>query len=583
MSFFSGTTSLTAARSAATPARTPTRSDLLGRQYQPFSNPFFDHANTYMPTDISSLFRYCQYYHMTHGIINAIATRASEYSVTDLIVQHKDSGVRERWEELLLGSMNYRVLQYEINLDYNVMGNAFVSLHLPFRKYIICGNCGKDVDAIQSRNNWRYSGHKFWLTCEKCGQSGYAKSMDRFIPNPYEIGLIRWNPQDVSINYNEATGRCDYILRIPSRLQKEIEMGKKETVATVPDLFLQATKEQVSIVFDPNEVFHVRRPNISTVNRGWGLPMLMPVLKDAFYMQIMKKANEAVLLEHILPQSFIYPQPATAGADPFVTVDLTQWRDHLRAEIARQRMDPAYTAIVPFPVGHQTIGGQGRSLLLMPEIQQIAEHITVGMGFPSDLVFGNSHYAGTTVSMRMLENQFLSLMHGQHRLVDWVTERIGAFLNWPKPEARFKPFSRADDIQRASFMLQLNQMKKVSDTTLLSLVDRRPEDESALMAKEVGIMADGIRSHMIAEAELQNEVQKIQHRGTAEGEAIYNQTAQREAAKQQTQQQPTPFPDQMSSGLSGPGGMTLENAMAVDQMIQSGDFDPPPQTLPPRE
>lgn len=596
MSFFSGTSSLSAARGAALPGITPTRSDLLGRKYQPFANPFFDHANTYLPTDVKQLFRYCRFYHMTHGVINAVMTKASEYAVTDLIIQHKERTSQDRWSDLLLRMMNYRVLQYEVNLDYNVMGNAFVSVSFPFRKELICGSCNKRHDAIKSRSRWKYDGNRFTLTCDSCGQTGHAQSMDKYTKNFQEITLIRWNPEHIDVHFNEATGHCDYTLQIPPELKAKIKSGRKDVVATMPEIFLAAVRKDVNVVFDRRELFHMRRPALSSAQRGWGHPAIMPVLKDAFYMQVMKKANEAALLEYILPKDFIFPQPATGAADPFVVSDLSRWRDHLRTEMARMRIDPAYTAIVPFPVGHQSIGGQGRSLLLMPEIQQIAEHIVVGLGFPVDLLFGAGSYAGNNVSMRMLENRFLYDHHAAQHLVEWVVQKIATWLDWPVPQVKFKPFKMADDMQRHQFLSLLNQAKKVSDTTLLSQLDMDVEVEAELIEKDASVRKRALEASFRQEAQLQGimsiEAAKAQGLGQAEMERAMAaaQSAQRGqpgGAQPQGAAELDPntmVQQQFDTGLQGPGGMTIDNAQALDQALQSGGVDmrPLPEQLPPR-
>ena len=455
------------------------------------------------------------------------STKAAEYPVTDLILQHSSNGVRERWEELMLGQLNYRVHQLEINLDYYVYGNAFVSPSFPFRKKLICSSCNGEADAIESRKSWRYTNHRFWLTCEKCGQTDWAKSRDDYYPKPSEIGLIRWNPENVSIFYNEATGRIDYSLDISSDLRSSIQVGRKDVVSATPDIFLRAVQSKRRLVFDKRSIFHMRRPQLSSAERGWGPPLLMPVLKDAFYMQIMKKAQETALLTYLLPQIFLYPQPASGTADPFVTVDLRDWRSHIQRELSRQRLDPAYYGILPFPIGQESIGGNGKNLLLMQEIRGMGEMISIGMGFPSDLVFGQGTYAGTSVSMRMLENFFLSNVMGHQRLVTWYMAQIGAFLNWPTPVGRFKPFRMADDLQRQAFAFQLNQAQKISDTSLLSLAEFKVEDESQLQVSEAETRFDALKEKQLLTAKLQGEAAVVQARYQAKAQNVMQEAQQK--------------------------------------------------------
>jgi hypothetical protein len=557
MSMFFGGTAQGPGR-ASQLSQTGSRSDVLGRQYQAFSNPFFDLASTYTPPTIKALFGFCRFFHLTHGIIHAVNTKAAEYPVTDLLLSHKDAGVQRRWEELMHGVLNYRTHQVEINLDYSIYGNAFVSPSYPFTKYLKCKCCGAETEATKSRANWRYNNHGFWLSCAKCGQTDWASATDRYYPRLGDINLQRWNPEFISMFTNEATGRCDYTLDFSAEFRNGITMGRKDLVATTPNAILDAVRLQRTIVFDSNSVFHLRRPGPSQMMHRWGVPLMMPILKDAYYMQIMKKAQEAVLLQHLVPQIFLFPQPATAGADPFTTTNLVDWRDHIRRELARQRMDPSYYGILPFPLGHQVIGENGKSLMLMPEIQSMAEHIVVGMGFPVDLIFGNGTYAGSSVNMRMLENSFMGNINAHMRLVHWVIKHFATFLGLPRCDARFKAFRMADDTQRMQLLLQANQGGLVSQTSMLSQMDLKPEDEAELQLKELTINAELMRRR----GEMQASIQGRQAVIMAKEQARAQVTGQNTMALE-TMSKKSPFDQAVQSGVGGPQGVTLDAVAAA--------------------
>ena len=562
MSFFGGLTQ--GSPRMASPATSASRTDILGRRYQPFSNPFFDLASTYTPPTVKALFGFMRHFHLTHGIVSAINNKASEYPITDLLLAHKDAGVLQRWEELMHGVLNYRVHQLEINLDYNVFGNAFVSPSLPFTKVLTCMKCMGKHEALKVRALWRYSNKGFWLACPKCGQSEYAKAHDEYYPRINDLNIIRWNPELIQLYNNEATGTVDYSLDFSAQFKNDVVQGRKDLVATTPQEILEAIKQSKMLVFDRRAVYHLRRPGLSGMQR-WGTPLMMPVMKDVFYMQVMKKAQEAVLLQHLIPQVFLFPQPATSGADPFSVANLADWREHIRRELARQRMDPAYYGILPFPLGHQTIGEHGKSLLLMPEIQAMAEHIVVGMGFPVDIIFGNGTYAGSSVNMRGLENFFMGNVLAHKRLVAWLMRHFATFLGWPVPEARFKGFRMADDLQRAQLLSQLNQQNMVSATTALAQIDINAEDELKLMEKELGARSSYLRNKSAVEADIMGEQQLVTAKYMARAQAAGQSAAALEASSRKS-----PFDDMVGSGVNKPPGITLDaTAAALAKKIQT--------------
>ncbi len=562
MTFFGGQASATGR--AAQFSSTQSRGDILGRRHQPFANPFFDHAGTYLPPTMKAMFGFCRYYHLTHGIINAINSKAAAYPITDLVLQHRDTGVVKKWNDLMLGVLNYRVHQVEINIDKNCYGNSFVSVQYPFMKKLKCGSCSKDFDAVNIRAMWRYSNHRFWLSCPKCGQTGYAKSSDHYSPKYSDIGLVRWNPEQVSVFFNEATGRIDYSLELTQSFRSQVTMGRKDLVATTPEIFLEAVASRRNLVFDRRDIFHMKMPGLSAMDRGWGVPPIMPVLKDAFYLQVMKKANESILMSQISPQIFLFPQPATATADPFAVTDLQGWRDHIRRELARQRQDPAYYGILPFPLGHQTIGENGKSLLLGPEMRQMAEEICVGMGFPIDLVFGQANYAGASVSLRMLENRFIGESGDHVRLVQWVMGKLGAFLNWPVPEAKFKPFHMADDVQRQNLLMNLAQLGKISDTALLSALDITVEDEVKMIRAELALRQGVVKEQQLIQAATAGEAAVVSAKYQAKAQAALQTAMAVEATPR-----PDPFAEENASVLRRPGAFPMDStAVALARAVE---------------
>lgn len=539
--------------SAGGPGLTPDRRRQLGSQgdnYAAFANPFFDQAGTYTPTTVKELYAYCRHFHLTHGLINAINTKAAEYPVTDLIFEANEPSLVARYEELFFEGLDYSTQQIAINVSKNVYGIAFVSVNFPFEKFLRCGACKEEISAMRSRPFWRYTVGRFRLTCPKCGATGPADSADRPQRKASEISLMNWNPEQISIFENEVTGRKDYVYEPSPRFRQAIKLGRKDLVCTTPELFLEAVRLDRPVVLDPSRVFVMKRPGLPQQGGGSGIPLMFPVLKDAYYLQVMKRANETICLQHLVPQIFIFPQPSTSGADPYVTASLSDWRDTIRAELAIQRRDPAYYGVVPFPLGHQVIGENGRSLMLLPEIQEQARQICIGMGFPPDLIFGNGSYAGNSVNMRMLENVFLGDVRQHKRLLRFVLTQISTFMNWPPVTGRFKPFRMADDLQRQGFFFTLNQAKKISDTTLLSLVDLRVDTETKLQSEEVAARGAAMREMQSMEASIQSDAQVIMAKGQSKAQEVMAEAQAKAMAPK-----PDPFIEAVSSPVNQAAGL----------------------------
>ena len=451
----------------------------------------------------------------------------------------------------------------------NCYGNNCSSIGYPFKKWLCCQHCDfKDV-AAKIRQHWIFTSNQFRLTCPKCGYIGDALAKDEYIKNASGIKMIRWNPEDIEITYNDITGEYTYFYTIPATVRNDIVIGRKDIVEGVPQVFIQAMREQKGVIFSKENFFHMRRPTLATQDRGWGTPLLLPVLKDTFYLQVMKKAQEAILLEHIVPLRTMFPQAGSGSSDPYTSVNLVDWRDQIAMEIARWRFDSNYIPILPLPIGTQTIGGDGRNLLLTQEIQAWSDQILNGMGVPVEFIRGGMQYAGTNVSMRMMENSFIGYILRLKAQARFIMRQIAAFMDWPVANIRFKPFKMADDLQRKAFLFQLNQANKVSDTTLLADSDLDQNEENQIMIRETDTRLEATKKQQLAMAQIQGEQQLIMMKFQAKGQQVAAQAQQAPVAPGE----PGGAEQQQAGG--SPGGSEVQPGAGVPQEAQ------PQQAMPP--
>lgn len=557
-----------------------------------YPSPFFDIAHTYLPVTVKQMFRWCRYYFLTNGLINATVFKLAEYPVTELIIDHPSKDVVNKWTEYLQDHLRFRPFQTECGLDYYTYGNALCSLSFPFKKYLKCKSCGFMEEAKRIRPHWTFTNYQFRMGCPKCSAIGVAEPKDMYFRNASGIKMVRWNPEDVEIKYSDLSGEYTYFYNIPPTVRNDVIIGKKDVVEEVPQVFIQALRQQKGVTFSKDLFFHLRRPTLANQDRGWGIPLLLPVLKDTFYLQVMKKAQEAILLEHIVPLRVLFPQPSSGTSDPYTTINLVDWRDHVAAEIARWRFDNNYIPIMPLPLGNQTIGGDGRALLLTQEMQMHSESIINGLQVPLEFIKGGLSYSGTNVSMRMLENQFLGYIQSQKMMANWIVEQISSYMKWPKVNVRFKPFKMADDIQRKAYLFQLNQAGKISDTTLLADADLKQEEEDEIMIRETAMRIKATEKQQLAIAELQGKQQVIMMKQQAkaqqemqqammappapgepgaEGAAMGGQQGMLPPGQEQQGQEGQQGGQQMPPELQvqGPGGQAIQ-AQSPMQMGQQG-------------
>jgi hypothetical protein len=506
-----------------------------------YPSPFFDLGHTYLPTSVKHLFQWCRYYFLVNPLINAVTYKMAEYPITPLIVDEEDAELRARWENAIENTFKLRGFQIETGLDYFCFGNTFITLHFPFIKYLICMNCEEREEIKKA--NYKFRNHKYNLYCKKCKTTTESKVYDHNIKDLKGIRPLRWNPEQILVEHNEVTGKTDYFFKIPIKLRNDIMMGKRHIIESIPNEFIEALRDSKSLRFRDGEMYHLKRPTIAQKDQGLGMPSILPVLKDTYYLQILRKAQESIAQQYIVPLRILFPQAGSAAADPYSTADLSMWRARIEDEIEKWKLDQNYIPILPLPVGNETIGGEGKALMLHQEMRAWSEQIVAGMHVPIEFVFGGMQYTGSNVSMRMLENQFLGYRTEQLIMCrDFILGRIAHYMGWPKPKIHFKRFRMADDLQRTALVFQVNQAMKCSDTTLMDEMDLEIVQEEKHKAAELDKQLDNTRKTQMASAALQGELQIIAARYQAQAMAILGRAGLT----------PTmPSPTGMGSGASG--------------------------------
>lgn len=510
---------------------------------------------------------------MTNPLINAVTYKMAEYPVTELVFLDEDQDIRKKWQQLSTDVLRLRPFLIEVGLDYFTYGNAFVTVHFPFHKYLICRSC-KSKTKI-NRAVYSFRNMKYYLSCNVCNTQGEADVEDVTIKSINDIKLIRWNPESVGIEHNEITGSTSYYLEISTSLKNSIIMGKRNIIEEIPHEFIEALRKGKSLKFTKENLFHLKRPTIAQKDQGWGMPLILPVLKDAYYLQILRKAQEAIANGYIVPLRLLFPQVTDSVSNPYSTTNLGLWRERIEAEIYKWRLDPNYIPVLPLPIGNQMIGGEGKALNLHQEMRAWSEQIIAGMHVPTEFIYGGLQYSGSNVSMRMLENQFLGYRATLLILCrDFILARIARYMDWPKPKVEFKRFKMADDLQRTALAFQMNQAQKISDTTLLEEADFDFVTEEKLKKEEVKKQIEGNRNMQIAQANIQGEVMKVQAKYQKEVQKMMaGAVDETSPAVMQAAAQSTPGLDQSQQGI--PDGTTAypenaQGARGIPQDMQSG-------------
>jgi hypothetical protein len=216
--------------------------------------------------------------------------------------------------------------------------------------------------------------------------------------------------------------------------------------------------------------------------------------------------------------------------------DLSNWKREMESQLAKRRRDPNYKAIIPFPVGFERIGGDGKALMLAPELDFLSKTIVGSMGIPQEFIYGGPMtWSGGSVNLRAVENEFLHQRSQLLHLVIWISERIKLYTGMQTPKSmRFSDFKMADDVQKQQLLFQAASLDKVSWHDFLVEMGKDPKLEEEKIRQEKEFQLKLQERTLIANTEAAGKAQLIQTR--------YNRMVQEELAAAGATPMPTKDP-----------------------------------------
>lgn len=496
-------------------------------------NPFFDLSALYFPNDVKESFKMARVIYYTNGLVRQAIKKLAEYAITNLeysASDDKDSGLSETeiemlYKEIFEDTMEIKRFLIGVGLDYFVYGNAFTTIYFPFERRLTCPHCSethKDknpetlpearVDEhtfpIRDIADWKYTGCKYKGTCPSCNRKVEFRAQDHVSQSQRDIKLIRWNPEHISIKYYPFTGEREYALDPAAYSGDSIKNGENDFIARTPSVVLDCIAKDKTVILNSRDIYHFMSEGPTDDQQQWGKAIIICAFKNIFYTAILRKGAQAIATDQIVPLRVLFPQIQGSEGIAAGAIKMRTYEAAIRREYEDWRKDPNHIMISPIPIGMQFLGGQGRSLLPTPEIQQATEEVFLSLGIPQGVILGNAHWAGNSIAMRMIENAFLNYRDQIHAVLSFIQTRIRDYLNLPACEVKMREFKMLDDVQYKQLMLNMAASKMISKERVLDMFDIPYEKEQKDIEKE---LADEAKMHAHAQAEamrIQNTLQR---------------------------------------------------------------------------
>lgn len=492
---------------SGTSGASPAKSEhWLGKGNALFPDPFFDMASLAMPTNSAAVLRYCEFIVSQNPTLRQAIHRIVSYFCTDIDVTDKEAAREEKLKFKMFMRHELRIMA-ELNkilLDRMVYGNAFVSILMPFRRYLSCPGCAKNGRALvlplaqvynNKQFNFRWKEFEFHATCPRCKYSGQWSHRDRPSTQETDVKVKRWNPHEIEIEYDALSDDCAYIWKIPEAYRKDIRVGNLYHLERANWEVIKAVKANQHLRFDDGVVFHMREPTLAgQYTQGWGFSRILTSFRQAWYVQILRRFNEAIAADFVMPFRLLSPGvkagTGDSNGDPLVVSDLSDVSQRLLDIVADHRKDPATWHTCPFPVEYQILGGEARQLAPRELLQEGVDELLNGVGVPGDMYRGTMSMQTVYPAMRLFESQHAPLIQEVNDLLQFVSQAVARALNWEPIECRLLPPTIADDVNQQMAKLQLMLSRQISQTSGLQSLNLDVEEENRRMLEEERFVAE---------------------------------------------------------------------------------------------
>ena len=468
-----------------------------------FPDPFCDIASLSMPESIQSALRWTEYIMNANGVYRQAIDRVVSYFITDIDVFDAGENTtgreeKEKYRVFLEDTLQVRNALHTIAMDYMTYGNSFTSLLLPFRRYLSCKRCSFEMpfDKIYNSSQcaFAWQNFEFHATCPKCKYTGPWRHIDRRSGEAGNMHIKRWSPHEIDILWDPYTDECSYVWKIPQDYRTLIKEGHLHHLERASWEVIQAVKTDQNLMFDKGVIFHLKEDALAGMrNRGWGISRVLTNFRQAWYVQILQRYNEAIALDYVVPFRVITPAPRGGdgqSADPVHTINLSNFSARVQAMVRARRTDPARWNVLPFPVNYQALGGDATQLAPRDLLDQGLETLLKCIGMPVELFNGTLSFQAAPAALRLFEANWSHLPHNLNKFLDELVNQISRFMSWEPIGARLVRVTHADDLNRQMAKLQLMQAQQISKSTGLKSVGLDYEEEVKSMLEEEKIYAE---------------------------------------------------------------------------------------------
>ena len=435
-----------------------------------FANPWEDLASNYAPKTMKSALELCEFLYINDTTYKRASERVVNYFLTEAKFTGQSGEEQKKFEDLMDKDFDLMGSLQAVGYDMMTYGNSFSTISFPFVRSIACKEC-KTERNIKHIEDFAYDLEtgKIKTYCPKCKTDKPHEINDYKKKDSKSIKIVRWNPKLMTINANRLTHDMEYWTEVPMEVKAGVKSQDKFFLRTTPKAFLEAARLDKNFKFNNSHIHHMREPFVAGLwLGGWGLPSILSSFKNFFRLQILRRYNETLMMDYIVPLRIISPaQGSYQEGNSIYNNMMREWRSQMQDAVVRHRQDGTDWNFFPFPVTYQAVGGEGRELAPVDLIEKEEDRLLNGRGIPPELYRSTMSLQAAPIALRVFERTWSSLVRGFGLLAQNTTDAVSKYMASGDFECEIASVKIIDDIENKSWRLQAMAANQISKETAM--------------------------------------------------------------------------------------------------------------------
>jgi len=392
---------------------------------------------------------------------------------------------KRRYKEFFYDQLQIMNMAALVGDDFMCYGNSASSLYLPFNRVLTCEKCKlvRNIEGIKDVQ-LELKALKFSSRCPRCEEKTTHTHKDLRSLDENRISLVRWNLHELNMTHSPLSGDTEIYWDVSAILKDQIKKSNHLALCKTPWEVIKTVSNDSLLKFNNNVVYHFKEETICGVqNRGWGIPRMLGMFKDIFRVQLLKRYDEALAMDYIVPFRVISPE--TGGrVDPLMQYDLSNWSTQMNGLLNEHRRDPAGWHTVPFPVKYQALGAEGLNFSPFQLIKQGTIDLMDGVGIPIDLFQGTLNLNVAPTALRLFQATWPQLVGHLNAWLQHMMNHIAEAFGWEPAKVKLQPVTYADDLDRKGMLIQLAASQQISKQTAFASIGIDTTEEQRRMLEE---------------------------------------------------------------------------------------------------